>query len=400
MFRVSVIVPTYNRAQFLGASLDSLLTQTRPLDEVIVVNDGSGDATADVLRGYDDRIAVIDQDNAGKAAALNRALPRASGDLLWVFDDDDVAFPDALARHLDVFARQPAVDFTYSPARRLDTDPEGHETEGPMIAVPDMSREGVFYHLQSGGRINQQGAVVRRTVQERVGGFDEALHRTQDYDFLLRLSRVSTGYHLGAPTFHFRRHAGPRGGAGARHDVAARERTFFAYERRIWGRLLPTLSEAELLPAHQNTQEASPARARQACLRRLMIAGRFGLHDTVLTAAAALAEGRGPAGALNAWERQSAWLTFARPQAALHAAGQPGFFEDLRDCLAHTGQAHGQIALFLALGLHAAARTLAAQGERDAAARLRAARSRLVLGGGWRFLPGYLADKLRVRAAS
>jgi glycosyltransferase involved in cell wall biosynthesis len=108
----TVIVPTFNRARFIGEALDSILGQTRRPDQVIVVNDGSTDGTLSVLDAYSSRIEVVSKPNGGKAAAINTAMPLAGGDCVWIFDDDDVALPDALQRHLEALEEDVEADFT------------------------------------------------------------------------------------------------------------------------------------------------------------------------------------------------------------------------------------------------------------------------------------------------
>lgn len=95
--RISVIVPTYKRADLVCVAIDSILAQTRPADEIIVVDDGSPDHTAAVLAGFGDRIVVLRQENAGVNAARNAAIARATGDWLTFLDDDDVWLPNRLA---------------------------------------------------------------------------------------------------------------------------------------------------------------------------------------------------------------------------------------------------------------------------------------------------------------
>ena len=97
MTSVTVIIPTYNRAHLLRQALDSIFRQTLTPSQVIVTDDGSTDDTREALRGYYDRIEYLPQaHNRGKAAALNAALPRVRGELVWIFDDDDVALPHSL----------------------------------------------------------------------------------------------------------------------------------------------------------------------------------------------------------------------------------------------------------------------------------------------------------------
>jgi len=99
---VTAVIATCNRAHYLGEALDSVLRQTMPPAQVIVVNDGSTDATEAVLGRYGERIEVINQENGGKSRALNRAMAKVRGEYLWIFDDDDIAVPQSLERHLAV----------------------------------------------------------------------------------------------------------------------------------------------------------------------------------------------------------------------------------------------------------------------------------------------------------
>jgi glycosyltransferase involved in cell wall biosynthesis len=99
--RISAIVPTYNCASYLADALDSILGQTRRVDEIIVVNDGSTDATAEVLRPYRRHIIYLEQPNAGQAAARNRGLNAALGAWVAFLDADDIWMPDKIERQLD-----------------------------------------------------------------------------------------------------------------------------------------------------------------------------------------------------------------------------------------------------------------------------------------------------------
>lgn len=97
---VSVCVPVYNAERYVAAALDSVLAQTWPAIEIIVVNDGSTDRSRDILATYGDRITVIDQANHGQCSAANRAFLAASGDLIKFFDADDVMDPELITRQV------------------------------------------------------------------------------------------------------------------------------------------------------------------------------------------------------------------------------------------------------------------------------------------------------------
>lgn len=102
--RVSVVIPTYNCAQYLPDAIASILAQTRPVDEIIVINDGSTDATEEVIAPYRECIVYLEQPNAGQAAARNRGLDMATGDWVAFLDADDVWLPTKIDRQLDGLA--------------------------------------------------------------------------------------------------------------------------------------------------------------------------------------------------------------------------------------------------------------------------------------------------------
>jgi glycosyltransferase involved in cell wall biosynthesis len=108
--KVSAIIPVFNGARFLRQALDSVLGQTRAVDEVIVVDDGSTDASPDILASYGDRLTVISRENGGVAVARNVGLERASGELIAFLDQDDLWPEDRTSRMVTAFAARPDVE--------------------------------------------------------------------------------------------------------------------------------------------------------------------------------------------------------------------------------------------------------------------------------------------------
>jgi glycosyltransferase involved in cell wall biosynthesis len=105
---VSVIIPAYNRAHTVSETIDSVLQQTYPMVEVIVVDDGSTDGTQEILRGYGTRIRATRQENAGQMAARNCGIRAARGEIITFLDSDDVWLPQCLERHIQVLRKAPA----------------------------------------------------------------------------------------------------------------------------------------------------------------------------------------------------------------------------------------------------------------------------------------------------
>ena len=273
--RISVVVATCNRAELLAESLDSLLGQTRPPDQVLVVDDGSTDDTPQVLSGYGERIQVLRCENGGKARALNLAMEHVTGDYLWIFDDDDIALPDALERLEGVVRNRPDVDIVYSSyASQLDDDPQIHKP------LPKVEEEDVFRRNLVQNFLQQQGMLVRTRCYRQVGPFDEDLIRSQDFDMAQRLTLHFQAAALpGAPTFIYRQHFGRRGLVGDRFHHAERNTRWLEYDQVIVRRLLKNLDLRELLPPARRRGELSPCDRRRALLQRSSILMRRGLFD-------------------------------------------------------------------------------------------------------------------------
>lgn len=106
---ISVIIPAYQSAKTIGRALDSLLGQTRPPDEILIVNDGSTDRLVTALKPYRGRVTLISKPNGGAASARNLGLERASGDLIAFLDADDTWEPEKLERQLRILAEHPEV---------------------------------------------------------------------------------------------------------------------------------------------------------------------------------------------------------------------------------------------------------------------------------------------------
>ncbi|MEO1084077.1 MAG: glycosyltransferase family A protein [Acidobacteriota bacterium] len=280
MTRISVVVATCNRAELLAESLDSLLGQARPPDQVLVVDDGSTDDTPRVLSRYEGRVQVLRCENGGKARALNLAMDHVNGDYLWIFDDDDFALPDALERLEAIIRDRPEVDIVYSSyASQLDDDPQIHKP------LPEVEEEDVFRRNLVQNFLQQQGMLVRTSCYREVGPFDEDLIRSQDFDMAQRLTRRFRAAALtGAPTFIYRQHRGRRGLVDDRFDHAERDRRWMQYDQVIVRRLLEDLDLSELLPpardrGNAGCDELSPGDRRRALLQRASILMRRGLFD-------------------------------------------------------------------------------------------------------------------------
>jgi glycosyltransferase involved in cell wall biosynthesis len=279
---VAAIIATCNRAYYLGEAIDSVLGQTAPPAQVIVVNDGSTDQTAAVLKRYGERIEVIDQENGGKSRALNRAMPRVRGEYVWIFDDDDIALPDNLEQHLAVLEAYPLVGFVYSGFSMIRVHPNGRVENKGRIKMPDVHEDEIFPRMLEENFMQQQGMLVRTRCYREVGPFDDRLDRGQDYEMNLRLTRRFPGKGLDVASFVYRQHEGPRGRPGAQFAPTERGRGWIKNNRELLRHLRGELELAEYLPRGLGTEELDESRRRRALLQRACVMARCGLWEEAL----------------------------------------------------------------------------------------------------------------------
>ncbi|HYZ79486.1 MAG TPA: glycosyltransferase family A protein [Gaiellaceae bacterium] len=133
---ITTIIGAYNAGRYLGEAIESVLAQTHPRLELIVVDDGSTDATGRIAESYGDPVRCIRQENGGMAAARNRAIPEARGDYLAFLDADDRFPPDKLRSQLAVFEAQPELDIVYGHVTEF-LSPDLDEAARALLRAPE-----------------------------------------------------------------------------------------------------------------------------------------------------------------------------------------------------------------------------------------------------------------------
>lgn len=174
--RVSCILPVFNGARFLGEALESVLRQTRPPEEIIVIDDGSTDDSGLIARGFGNRVRYVRQDNAGPAAARNAGMARAHGAYLTFQDADDLWLPAKLELQLAFLAARADLDFCVTHLQNFWM-PELAAEEAAFRDQPFSRPVAAFTFL---------GMLARRRVVERVGACNEALRVASDVDWFIR----------------------------------------------------------------------------------------------------------------------------------------------------------------------------------------------------------------------
>jgi glycosyltransferase involved in cell wall biosynthesis len=179
---VSIVTPSFNQGRFLKRTIDSVLGQTYPLIEYHVIDGGSTDESVAVLRSYGDRFGWVSEPDRGQTHAINKGFARSRGALRAYLNSDDVLVPDAVARAVDHFRRNPGWDMVYGAAEYIDEDDRviGRYNTAPYS----------FARLMQDCCVCQPAAFWRSAVARKVGPFDESLQYAMDYDYWLRIDRA------------------------------------------------------------------------------------------------------------------------------------------------------------------------------------------------------------------
>lgn len=183
MARVSVILPTYNRAYVLRRAIDSVLAQTFQDVELVVIDDGSTDPTPALLADYGQRIISLRQDNAGVSRARNTGIRAASGELIAFLDSDDAWLPEKLARQVAALDGQPQMPLCHTDEIWIRNGVRVNPKKKHRKRGGEIFRDCLPLCV-----ISPSAAMLRRAAFDDIGLFDETLPACEDYDLWLRLT--------------------------------------------------------------------------------------------------------------------------------------------------------------------------------------------------------------------
>lgn len=183
---VSAVIPAYNAAAFVERAIDSVLAQTYPNIEIIVINDGSTDNTLKVLERYRLKIILINQPNRGTRHARNQGIRAAQGEWIAYLDADDYWLPEKIERQVNWMQNHPKVGFC-STRTRVES------AEGEYLSTwkhPSVKRSTLHTLFETNAAIagGASGVTVRSDLQGKVGLFDESLASNEDVDMWMRLA--------------------------------------------------------------------------------------------------------------------------------------------------------------------------------------------------------------------
>jgi glycosyltransferase involved in cell wall biosynthesis len=226
--QVSVVVKSYNHADYVGETIRSILDQSFQDFEIVVTDDGSTDGTADVVRSFVDpriRLEVFEK-NRGISAAMNATIARACGEFIAILNSDDFALPGRLQRQVDFLRENPDVAGVFGLPRTVDE--RGEPTENFFdftmpFSLPDLSRTTLlrrfFFH---GNFLCAPTAMIRRAVYAKIGSYDPRLTNLQDLDMWVRLCTDHEIRILREELIAYRVRAGNRNMSAPRRDSMLR----------------------------------------------------------------------------------------------------------------------------------------------------------------------------------
>jgi glycosyltransferase involved in cell wall biosynthesis len=202
---ITALVTAYNAERHIGETLEAILTQTRPPEELLVVDDGSTDGTADELARFGAEIRVVRQANRGHAAAINRGIEEARGDYVSRCDADDIWEPTRLERQASAVDRHPAIDIAFGAAWSFGAfEGPWRSPPGEGLLAPDPFARAMY----SWNFVCASTVMIRRKLWERLGPFAAPDVVAEDYDYWLRALRAgAVFYYDPAVLVRYRRHA-------------------------------------------------------------------------------------------------------------------------------------------------------------------------------------------------
>ncbi|RYL89859.1 glycosyltransferase family 2 protein [Sporolactobacillus sp. THM7-4] len=219
---ISVIIPTYNRQDFITHAIDSILSQDYKNFEILIVDDGSTDLTKEVITKYGQRVRYLYQKNLGPSAARNLGIRHARGKYIAFCDSDDRFLPQKLKRQIDFLKKHPEYRFLYTWYLQVNQNGEIDQIRKPSHCK---SREHLQYCLFNRKfTIRTSTVLVKKNCFKKAGLFNEKFWYSQDWDMWLRLAAFYKGGCLREPLAEYWIHNENRSSHGVRiHHPEIRE---------------------------------------------------------------------------------------------------------------------------------------------------------------------------------
>ena len=226
---VSVVIKAYNHAKYVAQSIDSILSQSFQDFELVITDDGSTDATPEIIRGFSDPRIRFErfEHNRGISQAMNATVARARGEFIAILNSDDFALPGRLETQVAFLRRHPEVAALFCVPRQVGEDGEPVAGYGTLFDFPfdepapprHAWLRRFFFRCNS---LCAPSAMVRRAVFEEIGDDDPRFHNLQDYDRWIRLLEKHEIFVMTEPLTAFRFRANQANASAGRHDATLR----------------------------------------------------------------------------------------------------------------------------------------------------------------------------------
>lgn len=209
---ITVITPSYNQGQFIGQTIESVLSQGYPNLQYLIIDGASTDPTAAVVAPYRDRLTFISEPDRGQTDAINKGLHLATGDIVCWLNSDDYFLPGALQLVGEFFATQPEKNWLTADCQIVNE--AGQPIQEPIRQYKRLLRSlwpDLFLGVTNA--VCQPATFWRRAVHNQLGYLREDLHYTMDYDWWLRLNALQPPAVSGQAVSAFRIHSASKGGS-------------------------------------------------------------------------------------------------------------------------------------------------------------------------------------------
>ena len=186
--KVTIVTPSYNQGKFIKRTIDSVLSQGVDDLEYIVMDGGSNDETVDILKSYGDKLIWKSEKDKGQTDAVNKGIRASHGDIIGWLNSDDIYYPGAVKKVLEVFETRPEVNVVYGNAY--------HIAEDDSIIEEYYTEDFDYERLKDICFICQPSLFFRKKVEDKYGYLDDKLQYCMDYDYWLRLGKGEKFYRL------------------------------------------------------------------------------------------------------------------------------------------------------------------------------------------------------------
>lgn len=243
--KVTIVTPSYNQAEFLEETMLSVLNQTYPNIEYIVVDGGSTDGSVDIIKKYEDRLAwwVSEPDN-GQSDAINKGFRHATGDIYNWLNSDDLLYPDAVKIAVHFMQKNPQSEVVYGNRIIIDEKNRIFDAYEPASLTKSIARFTI--------RIPQETTFFTARIWKKVNGLNESLHFSMDADLWFRFLNETTFFHIPVYLGAYRNHAGSKSVYGLGKNVSDKAKKEIAYLRREYAGFFSRIRYLRKMMRHFN----------------------------------------------------------------------------------------------------------------------------------------------------